>query len=127
MASQRGEDREERSRGRGKHVEWANDSSGDAAIQACNTVKFSVSLRENPLPNAAKQDSERNRKGSGAKLRIIELRLFGTHLLTTKQAESGSERGHRCWGQVSHEWLQGARISFPQCGLGQAPEPQVPI
>lgn len=37
-------------------------TSGDAAILASNTIKFSVSLKENPFINAAKRESKRNLK-----------------------------------------------------------------
>lgn len=93
LAGQRGEDREKRRGEKRAHAEQLNDTLGEPAIQASNTIKFSVSLRENPFTNAAKQGSKRNLKGSGVKFSIIEPGLFGTTILTTKQEECESEKG----------------------------------
>lgn len=43
-------------------MEWLNGTLGDAAMLASNTVKLSVSPRENPFTNAAKWESKKKKK-----------------------------------------------------------------
>lgn len=60
MSERRGR-RENRGEGR-ECVEWLNGTLGDAAMLASNTVKLSVSPRENPFTNAAKWESKKKKK-----------------------------------------------------------------
>lgn len=43
-------------------MEWLNGTLGDAAILASNTIKLSVSLRENSFTNAAEWESKQEGK-----------------------------------------------------------------